>query len=135
MLGQFLIWCNSRRVHVVSFYKLLVFFLIMTDGATWSWRLLWHLLEKLLYSLKYVMRASGKKCSIWYWYECSNCSTLAYSNILWITIAFILWHNTSHIKIKHMKCSESKTLLQFEFWIWLQSFKWKIRNKTYLRKC
>jgi hypothetical protein len=33
-----------------------------------------------------------------------------------------------------MKCSKSKTLLQIEFRIRLQSFKWKIENKNNLRK-
>jgi hypothetical protein len=33
-----------------------------------------------------------------------------------------------------MKYSENLTLLQFEFWIWLQSFEWKIKNKNILQK-
>jgi hypothetical protein len=34
-----------------------------------------------------------------------------------------------------MKCSKNLTLLQIEFWIDLQSFKWKIKNKIDLWKC
>jgi hypothetical protein len=33
-----------------------------------------------------------------------------------------------------MKCSENLTLLQFEFWIHVQSFDRKIKNKNILRK-
>jgi hypothetical protein len=36
--------------------------------------------------------------------------------------------------MEHMKCSENLTLLEIEFWIWLQSFKWKIKNKRGLWK-
>jgi hypothetical protein len=33
---------------------------------------------------------------------------------LWSAITEVMMHNTSHIRIRHMKCSQSKTLLQFK---------------------
>jgi hypothetical protein len=53
---------------------------------------------------------------------------------LWGATTEVMTYNTSHIGIKNMKCSESLTLLQIEFRIQLQSFQWKIENKTHLQK-
>jgi hypothetical protein len=40
-------------------------------------------------------------------------------------------HNTSHTRIRQIKCSESSILLQFKFQIRLQSFKRKIEEKKH----
>jgi hypothetical protein len=42
-----------------------------------------------------------------------------------------MMHNTSHTKIKHIKCSESSTLLYIKFKIQLQSFTQKRKNKIH----
>jgi hypothetical protein len=54
--------------------------------------------------------------------------------LLWGVITEVTTHNTSHTRIKQMKYSKNLTLLQLEFRIDLQNFKWEIKNKRDLRK-
>jgi hypothetical protein len=45
----------------------------------------------------------------------------------------VMMHNTSHMRIKHMKCSESKTLLQYEFFKSITTFEQKRELNTFCR--